>query len=364
MGLYIHIPFCKTICVYCNFLTFANKSTYIETYVEALKKEIQLKSEKFRDYQVNTIYFGGGTPSLIDKKFIKQIIDSLKIHFNIHSNAEISIECNPESLNTEKIQYFQKIGINRISLGIQSLNRKTLWKVARPHNEIVALQVLKELKDSNFTNYGCDLIMGLPYQTLEEFKKHIDIILSFNPKHLSAYFLSYDTKRIDTFIKDSPKEEEQVKMYQFLIKKLKKEKFIHYEVSNYAKKGFECKHNIKYWNQEEYLGLGLGGHSFINNEVSENIRNFEHYLQNPLLIEEKYKLNKDIKRMDFIMLSLRQKNGINLNKYKKLYGENQLQILLKNAHQYIPKELKQTATHLMPSEQGFLILDRITKELI
>jgi oxygen-independent coproporphyrinogen-3 oxidase len=365
LGLYIHIPFCKTICVYCNFLTFANKTRWIPEYIEALKMEIREKSTKFQNYQVETIYFGGGTPSLIEAELIVEIIKSIKINFTLSPNIEISLEANPESLTAEKLHIYSTSGIKRISLGVQSLNPKTLWKVARPHDEKATLKALELLKNSQWKNFGCDLIMGLPYQTLAEFKKHLKIILAYQPAHLSSYFLSYDTKRIDTFIADSPGEEEQIKMYQYLVKKLRKEGFDHYEVSNYARPGFQCQHNLRYWNQEEYLGLGLGAHSYINKTVSENSRNFEAYLKNPLLLEDSYPLDPDTERMDFIMLNLRKAEGLDLKKYSDKYGETATQEIIKKAQPYSEsKHLHLTTKNIQPTNKGFLVLDKITRDLL
>lgn len=364
LGLYIHIPFCKTICVYCNFLTFANKQRWIPRYIEALKEEITQKSSHFQGYIIETIYFGGGTPSLIKAEQIDELLQSIGKNFQISKSVEISIECNPESLDLEKINQYKKSGISRISLGVQSLNPKTLWKVARPHDEKAALLALDLLKTSKWKNFGCDLIMGLPYQTLEEFKEHLEVLLSYNPSHLSAYFLSYDTKRIDTFIKDSPNEEAQVEMYWHLQNRLKKAKFKHYEVSNYARKGFESKHNLRYWHQQEYLGLGLGAHSYYDHKVTENTRKFDLYLKNPIELEDSYALDQDTQAMDYIMLSLRQSEGIDLNLFEKRYGSEKKSELLKQSSKYLGEYLKISKTRIAATDKGFLILDKITKDLI
>ena len=365
LGLYIHIPFCKTICVYCNFLTFANKTRWIPEYIEALKVEIRGKATQFQNHQIETIYFGGGTPSLIEAELIAEIIKAIKADFSHSPTVEISLEANPESLTPEKLHIYSASGIKRISLGVQSLNAKTLWKVARPHDEKATLKALDLLKSSQWENFGCDLIMGLPYQTLKEFKKTVEILLNYHPTHLSAYFLSYDTKRIDTFIADSPNEDQQIKMYQYLVEKLRKENFNHYEVSNYARPGFECKHNLRYWNQEEYLGLGLGAHSYIDKTVSENTRNFEAYLKTPLLIEESYPLDPDTERMDFIMLNLRKAEGLDLKTYSDKYGAAAAQEIIKKARPYLEsKHLHLTTNNVQPTNIGFLILDKMTRDLL
>ena len=365
LGLYIHIPFCKTICVYCNFLTFANKSRWIVDYIEALKKEIIQKASAYNDYIIETIYFGGGTPSLIDAELVAGIISELRTNFCISKKPEICLEANPESLTSAKLDIYRQAGINRISLGVQSLNPKTLWKVARPHNEKASLEALTLLNKAKWGNFACDLIIGLPYQTLKEFKKQLETLLSYSPKHLSAYFLSYDTNRIDTFISDSPNESEQIKMYQYLVKRLKKAGFNHYEVSNYAQPGYECLHNMRYWQRQEYLGLGLGAHSFINETVSENTRKFEEYLKTPTSLEESYQLDQDTQRMDNIMLSLRTTTGLDLQKYSQNYGEPARNALVTKAKKYqTTKELKISNLRISLTDKGFLIADKIYQDLL
>lgn len=365
LGLYIHIPFCKTICVYCNFLTFANKQQWIPKYIDALKEEIIKKSSQFHDYIIETIYFGGGTPSLIEANQIDQVLLSIRENFQVRKSVEINIECNPESLDLEKIKHYRKSGVSRISLGVQSLNPKTLWKIARPHDDKAVLKALRALTSSKWKNFGCDIIMGLPYQTVDEFKEHLETILTYKPNHLSAYFLSYDTKRIDTFIKDSPGENIQIEMYWHLQDRLKKAGFRHYEVSNYAKKGFESKHNLRYWHQKEYLGLGLGAHSYYDNKVTENTRKLDLYLGNPIELEDSYTLDRDTQRMDYIMLRLRSSEGIDLKEFKKKFGQEETETLIKKAKRLQqPTQLFINSKKISLSNEGMLFADQIYQRLI
>ncbi len=364
LGIYVHIPFCKTVCTYCNFLTFAHKNKWIPDYIAALEKEIVTRSRQYTEYKISTVYFGGGTPSLIEGELIEKIIQTIKTNFNCDTLEEIELESNPESLTKEKLEIYKRAGITRLSLGVQSLNAKTLLKVARPHDAKTIFRALDLIKTEGWVNFGCDMIMGLPYQTLGEFKDQLETILSYHPTHLSSYFLSYDTKKIDLFIKDCPQEEEQVDMYKHLIKRLKQGGFIHYEVSNYALPGYESKHNLRYWQKQEYLGLGIGSHSYVGEVVSENIRDFDKYLQNPMQYEETYRLDDDTERMDTVMLSLRQASGINLINYAKKYGKSETKELLKQAREYTGKHLIISKEFISPTEEGFLIIDKITKDLI
>jgi oxygen-independent coproporphyrinogen III oxidase len=364
LSLYIHIPFCKTICTFCNFLTFAHKNKWIPDYINSLCQEIEIKAEQNPHYIIESIYFGGGTPSLIEPKYIEQVLTIIKKNFALAPDIEISLECNPESLDRERLEIYQKNRVTRLSLGVQSLNNKTLLKVARPHNADTTLKSLQLLKDFGWENFGCDLIMGLPYQTLSEFKTHLEKLLEFNPKHLSAYFLSYDTNRIDTFIKDSPAEEEQIKMYWHLQKRLSEKNFSHYEVSNYAQPNFECRHNLRYWNQQEYLGLGLGAHSYINSKVIENTRNFDLYLTNPMEIEDSYLLDQETLRMDYIMLNLRKNQGLNLQEYSKKFGQKALLNLKKLLIQNKIEGLEISENQVNLNNHGYLFADQIYKNLI
>jgi putative oxygen-independent coproporphyrinogen III oxidase len=364
IGLYIHIPFCKTICVYCAFPTFANKHDRVAEYLQALYKEIAQRSSHFSEYQVDTIYFGGGTPSLLNSEQFKNILKIIRSNFSVEPSVEIEIECNPESLEKNKIGSFKKLGVTRISVGIQSLNDKTLWKIARPHNTDTSIKALETLKQNNWKNFGCDLIIGLPYQTPESFKKDIREVLSFSPTHLSTYFLSYDTKRIDTFIKDSPSEEEQIKMYLWADKFLESKGYKHYEVSNFAKPGHESRHNLKYWNQEEYLGLGLGAHSFYDQTVWENSTDFDEYVKKPATAKNSLLLDKELFADDKIMLSLRQRKGLNLAHCNQLFGKTRTNVLLKDSIEFISsKHLHQSQNQLFCTNKGWLILNKITEKL-
>jgi oxygen-independent coproporphyrinogen III oxidase len=365
LSIYIHIPFCRSKCSYCGFLSFANKSEWIASYIKALKKELTLKSKKFKKHAIVCIYFGGGTPSLIESKFIEQIIYSIRQNFKVKSDAEITIECNPESVTSAKIKHYKKTGINRFSLGVQSLNNKTLARIGRAHNSKQVFQTLKIFKTENIKNLALDFIIGLPFQTLPSFKKDVAKILSYNPPHLSYYFLSQDTPYIKNYINECPDEETQIKMYNHLTSTLKKAGYIHYEVSNYAKHGFECRHNLRYWNQREYLGLGLGAHSYINGTVSENEINLDKYIKNPVLIHDSYKLEPDVKRMDLIMLNMRTRTGINLNEYTKKYGQAAKKSLLTTASPFIKnKNLILGKNILYATEKGWLTLNVITKALL
>ena len=365
LSLYIHIPFCRCICLYCNFLTFANKTGQKGEYVKALSRQIRLLAPECKNRPVKSIYFGGGTPSLLDDQHIQTILENIQTNYNVTKNAEISIEANPETISIEKIEHYKDMGINRLTIGIQSLNDKSLFRVGRIHNKETILNAISILKQKEFKNFGIDYIIGMPFQTFETFKNDLNTFIKLKIPHISLYFLSYDTPKIDHFIKDCPNEDEQIKIYEYACQTLKIDGFTHYEVSNFAKTGFESVHNKRYWQQKEYLGFGIGAHSFFNNTVSENTNNFEEFLKAPLSKEDSFQLDPDLKRMDFIMLALRQKSGINLTTYQKIYGKESLEKLIANAKKLMSSgHMSHSGDCLFATEKGFLILNHITEALL
>ena len=370
LSLYVHIPFCKTICLYCNFLTFAHKNKWIPEYVDAVVREIRARAVPYRDRRVVTVYFGGGTPSLIEPLLIKKIIHQIKASFSVKKDIEISIECNPESVDARRLLVYQRAGVTRISLGVQSFNKKTLWRIARPHDRTMifrALDCIKNIliKNSVAKNFGADFIIGLPGQTLVSFQEEVETILSYTPTHLSFYFLSYDTKKIDLFIKECPDEEAQIAMYEWLCGRLRKAKFVHYEVSNWARRGYECVHNKCYWEQKDYLGLGIGAHSIVDGVMEENGSDFDEYLRDPLVRCNAMAIDTDLRRMEYVMLRLRTNKGIDLPRYAREFGAKARSELLNNAKTFIKTgHLKKNVAHLVATEKGFLILEMITKALI
>lgn len=382
LSLYIHIPFCKSRCLYCAFLTFAGKSDWVPAYATAVCEEIKKRSKNYVNFCIETIYFGGGTPSFIDPTLIKKIIHCVRACFKVKRGAEVTIECNPESVDESKLEIYKNAGINRFSLGIQSLNKKILWRIARPHDSATIFKALSAFKKVKIKDFGVDFIMGLPGQTLAKFKNEIETILKFNPVQISVYFLSYDTKKIDTFIKECPSEDEQLRMYDWLCKRLKKAKFAHYEISNWAKNKvtpprrgvnclaapqkrgcLECRHNKRYWEQKDYLGIGLGAHSIVSGKMWENQSDLEKYIKNPMVICEEMEIDADLKRMEYIMLRLRTNTGIDLKTYAALGGD--IKKLFKNAEPYIKTgDLKKSGRRLFATEKGFLITERIVERLI
>ena len=333
VGLYIHIPFCKSKCYYCDFCSFANKENYIEKYINALKEEIsEMEQER---YCFRTIYIGGGTPSVIDEKYIKEILGML----DIKKTKEITIEVNPGTVTKHKLQTYFDSGINRLSIGLQSTNDKLLKEIGRIHTYNDFLKTYHMAREIGFKNISVDLMFGLPNQTITDVRKDLSNIINLNPEHVSTYSLTLEEgtalyeKARKNQIKLVPDIIER-KMYWLIKEQLENAGYIHYEISNFAKKGFESKHNNWYWSQGEYIGIGLSAHSFLHNYRYCKNSNLEEYCdgniyglldpedETSLFEDLSIDLYKDKLMNEYIMLGLRKIEGVDLDKFEKKFKEN------------------------------------------
>ena len=291
LGIYIHIPFCKKKCHYCDFISFAGKQELIEQYINSLKREIENYKTNKKEYLIETIYFGGGTPSYIASKYIIGILQELKQKFNISKNAEITIEANPGTVDEQKLYDYYNAGINRISFGLQSTKSELLKLVGRIHTYSSFLDAYNLARKVGFKNINVDLMIGLPVQTLEDIEKDIEKVIELKPEHISVYSLIVEEGTIiEQKIKNKeiylPSENLERKMYWKVKEKLQENGYQHYEISNFAKKGFESKHNMSCWNQEEYIGFGLAAHSYIDNKRYSNTENLEDYIVGGGVLDE------------------------------------------------------------------------------
>ena len=313
LGIYIHIPFCKKKCSYCNFYSINHNDELEEKFFNSLFKEIESKKEI--QNKVDSIYFGGGTPSAISLKKIEKTIAILNKTFKIQTNCEITLEANPTTTTKEKLLTYKKIGINRISFGVQSFVNDELEKLQRTHNEKTARETIENAIKTNFENISIDLMLGIPLQTKKSLKKTLDIATSFQIDHISLYQLKIEpnTKFYKNPPKNLMKEDEVASLYLFSCEFLEKNNFLQYEISNFSKKSKESRHNIKYWTLEEYLGFGPSAHSFSNNKRFYHKNSLVQYIENPThTIEEKIDLN-----FEWFILNLRLKKGIPFSKLKE-----------------------------------------------
>lgn len=357
-GIYVHIPFCIKKCAYCDFVSFGGCDDNLkERYVEALKKEIRDKDakdvlendeEKFSNNIVDTIYIGGGTPSVIDSKYIGEILDEIKKKYSVSEDTEITIEVNPGTIDEEKLSDYKRFGINRISMGLQTSDNELLDLIGRIHTYEEFEEAYKLVKKVGFDNINVDLMIGLPTQTLEDVSKSVMKVISLFPTHVSLYSLINEegtplTQDIEDGFLPECDEDLERKMYWEAKYTLESAGFFQYEISNFAEIGKESKHNLNCWNQESYIGYGLASHSYYKNVRFSNTTNINEYIDRINLgnikdiinIEE---IQDDIsKEKEYIMLGLRKFEGVNSNLFKEKFGKD-LFIEYKNEIEKLEKE--------------------------
>lgn len=323
-SIYIHIPFCLSKCKYCSFISF-NKLNLLEQYINSLKKEI---TENYKGEDLETIYFGGGTPSLVPTELLEQVLNL----FCYDNNTEITIEVNPDSVNLDYLKQLKEIGFNRISIGSQTFDDNILKLIGRRHNSKQIFDAINYAKSAGFKNISVDLIYGLPTQTMEGLKIDIENFISLDIQHISTYGLKIEENSYfgSHYPSDLPDDDTQADMYLMLCEILEKEGFRRYEVSNFSKEGFESRHNLNYWNNAEYYGFGVAAHGYINGIRYSNPCSIEKYIENPCLRKTKKTLTAQEKLEEEIFLGFRKRSGINIeqinakfsidfkNKYKKI----------------------------------------------
>ncbi|MBQ8761443.1 MAG: radical SAM family heme chaperone HemW [Bacteroidales bacterium] len=370
-GIYIHVPFCKSKCAYCNFFSLASESR-IKDYVEALKREIIYRKDYLEDEEVKTIYFGGGTPSLLPVESVDEILTLLHNNFDIDANPEITLELNPDTIDREKMSSLKQMGVNRMSVGIQSFFDDDLLYLGRRHDSNHALRVLEDLKNVNFDKITLDLIYGIPTLTEEKWDKNLDIFFSTGISHLSAYALTVEPRtilgqKIDKGDLQEVNEDETIKHYQILVERTKEHGFEHYEISNFAKEGCRSMHNSIYWSDGKYLGLGPSAHSYDGKSRQWNIANLSQYLKlagNSDDCFEKEILTLDDKYNEYVMTSLRTSWGCNVEKIALHYGIKYADFFLKNVKKYVESgEMLINDNNYFLSENGKLFADGIASDL-
>lgn len=331
LGFYLHIPFCKSKCIYCDFNSFAQKDDCIEPYIKAVKKEIEEYAKQNKDVLIKTIYIGGGTPSYIKEKYIKEIIETIRSNFEIIPNAEITIEINPGTVNRRKLNTYYKAGINRLSIGLQSTNDKLLKQLGRVHDFEDFLETVRLANTIGFSNINADCMIGLPNQTIYDVEETLNVLINLRLTHISVYSLIVEPntpleKKIESGELKLPDEEIERYMYWFAKRKLEENGYLHYEISNFAKPLFRSKHNLDCWNQKEYKGFGVSASSYENGIRYTNISNIEKYVENVqngqfkrnYIVEEKQ--DREAMMKEYMLLGLRKITGVSINQFRKKFG--------------------------------------------
>ena len=382
LGIYIHIPFCRHKCDYCDFVSFSNKQAFIENYMEAVKKEINyyFRDKTFLEtYTVTTIYIGGGTPSYIDSKYILEMMhileENLKENMLKLEDMEITIEVNPGTVNKEKLEQYKKAKINRLSIGLQSTNNEILKQIGRIHTYEQFLETYQMAKEVEFENVNVDLMIGLPNQTIEDIKRSLEEVIQLNPTHISVYSLIVEegtviAQKIENHQLQEMDEEFERNMYWYVKNTLELNGYIHYEISNFAKKGKESKHNLNCWRQKEYIGIGLAAHSYLNYVRYTNTSEMEQYITrmnnlNGQIVKDILKLSnnkektsleekeknietayeieelQDVedRKKEYMLLGLRTIEGVSISKFKEKYIDNPIFLFRKELEKLVEEKL-------------------------
>ena len=371
-GIYLHIPFCIQRCSYCNFFSVVSINLVNEV-INAIIKELSIRKDYLKNEPVQTIYFGGGTPSLLTIQQIEKLLNTVYTNFPVEQNAEITFEANPDDLTKNYLFDLKKVGINRLSIGIQSFDDDKLKILNRRHNATQAHEAVREAQKAGFSNISIDLIYGLPFQSLDEWETDLDKAFSLSIQHLSAYGLTFEEKTLLSKQKEKkiiePADEElMIKMYELLLEESSKKGFDAYEISNFSLPGFYSRHNSSYWNQTPYLGVGPSAHSYngisrqwnvaaIQKYTEGILKNSSFYEQEILSLEDRYN--------EYVLLGLRTKNGINIDALEQNFGTELKDFCLENIKTFIDNEKAyRCGSFLRLNTKGKLISDTIIAQLM
>lgn len=342
ISIYIHIPFCTRKCLYCDFLSASAATPVRNAYIKALLNEIKKEAFRYSDYIVTTIFIGGGTPSILPAVQIKSILNQIQIFYHCASGMEISMECNPGSATYEKIKKWREAGINRLSIGLQSADNKELLELGRIHTYEQFLETYTQARNCGFTNINVDIMSALPGQSVESYRNTLTKVMELQPEHISAYSLIIEegtpfferygnSKNIMKFC-PLPNEEDERTMYYDTENLLKKAGYHRYEISNYAKKGYECRHNLTYWSLKDYVGFGCGAASYFEGERYRNIDSTEEYIKimedplekencNALKTDRQILTDKD-KQEEYMFVGLRLMKGVSIAQFTQQFGKS------------------------------------------
>lgn len=369
LELYIHIPFCVRKCEYCDFLSGPAGKQEQREYMEALFSEID-GTEKFEDYEVSTIFIGGGTPSVLPGEWIEELMEKVKNHFPVRTDGEISIEANPGTVDESKLQSYRRAGINRISFGCQSGDDEELKMLGRIHTWEEFLESFSLARAAGFSNINVDLMSGLPGQSLSSWEESLEKVAKLQPEHVSAYSLIIEEGTPFALKKlNLPDEEEERKMYEKTHEILESYGYHQYEISNYGKPGKECLHNIGYWQRKEYLGLGLGSASLIQEKRFHNTGKMEGYLAKSDKVgeirEDIEKLTRENQMEEFMFLGLRMLEGVSEKEFQEKFGTD-----LKNIYGDVIKKyiqlglLEQKGDRLYLTRRGISVSNPVLADFL
>ena len=368
LGVYVHVPFCVRKCYYCDFCSFPDSDgERVREYVNELCRRMEKKSAECAEYTVDTVYFGGGTPTLLPIEGFERLMDTLKNSFDIAENAEITAECNPATADGEYLSRLRSLGVNRLSIGLQTVHQNELQALGRIHSYEELVETYREARAAGFENISIDLMYGIPMQTVESFRESLCTVAELAPEHISAYGLKVEKGTQFYKMKDSlelPDEDAELLMYHAMTEILSRYGYEKYEISNFSKKGFESRHNLRYWMGEEYLGFGVAAHSYFFGERFGNSRDIGAFLKGESIECERYAVSGSELQNEYIMLSMRLARGIELSEFKKRTGEDFFEFYPK-ARELIKMEyMKLEEGRIAFTDSGFLVSNSILSDML
>lgn len=374
LGLYAHIPFCMKKCGYCDFLSWCGTSEEKETYVQALLKEVESYREFARGYRVSTVFVGGGTPSVLEAGQMERVLGKIQDVFELEKKPEITLEMNPGTVTEEKLQCYKENGVNRLSIGLQSVKNEKLQLLGRIHSYEEFLESYELARKAGFTNISVDLISSIPGQKLEDWTEELAALAALSPEHISVYQLIIEegTPFYEKYAEHEellPDEEESREIYLWTGRFLKEQGYEQYEISNYAKPGKESRHNLKYWERGDYLGLGLGAASMVRNIRMSNTKDIKTYLERcgqPKTMREDVQFLEEARQMEeFMFLGLRKTRGVSRKEFRRIFGQEMDMVYEKALHKCLENGmLKEHKDRVYLSEEGILLSNAVLSEFL
>ncbi|MBQ9080594.1 MAG: radical SAM family heme chaperone HemW [Clostridia bacterium] len=356
LGIYIHVPFCRAKCLYCDFCSHPPRNGEKTEYVEALKRQIASYRERFCGYTADAVYFGGGTPTLLSSDQLGGILDALRASITVSEDAEITSECNPATVDRTALTKLRAAGINRLSIGAQSFNDDELCALGRLHNAANVTSTFDDARAAGFDNISLDLMYGIPRQTRDSWQATLDAAIALSPEHISAYGLRVEQGTPFGTMGDSlvlPDENLTAQMYLDATERLEQAGIYQYEISNFACRGRESRHNIKYWKCDEYVGFGVAAHSYFDGERYAAPTDIDSFVSGKFIDEQSVaRVDEHEAEVEFVMLAMRLRDGLRCEEYRKRFG-------IDPAEKYTPRFAPYVVSgHVVADERGY----RFTRE--
>lgn len=372
-GIYLHIPFCKRRCIYCDFFS-TTQSNLMPQYIDALCRELEIRKDYLEGEQIETIYWGGGTPSQLNEELFEQIFHTIDANYQVSDEAEVTLEANPDDLTPAYIDMLRKLPFNRLSMGIQTFDDRTLKLLNRRHTAQQAIEAFENCRKAGFKNISIDLMYGLPGETTESWKRDLQQAVRLNPEHISAYHLIYEegtplwTLREQHRVAEAD-EDLSLNLFTQLIHRLKENGYVHYEISNFCLPGFHSKHNSSYWTGKKYLGCGASAHSYNGSSRQWNVASLNKYIEgiseNNNSVSEKEVLDRYTRYNDFVITTLRTCWGMSLVRLKDDFGNELYDYCLRMAKPYLKQGTLSLSDNILRlTDKGIFISDGIMSDLL